>query len=656
MSPAPPQPRSIGQFGSELVAEAQLSRVLLDASPDCVKLLDLTGHLEFMSAPGLRLLGVDDFASVRGRDWAAMRPDEAVSVARGAIAAARAGEIGRFQERWTVPAGASSWWDVNISPIRDDEGRVVKLLAVSRDITEMKRAEEALLESVQHYRSLVDHHPDAVFSFDTTGRFLSANPTFEAMSGYSSAELVGESFAPLVVTDHAERVQAHFQAAVSGSGSRYEAAIRHRSGRRVETGMTNIPILVDRRVVGVFGIAKDLTAQRELETQLRQKQKMEAVGQLAGGVAHDFNNLLTVIKANTEVVLDELAEDHPLRVDLDEVHKATNRAAALTRQLLAFSRQQVLQPRHLDVNAVIVDLQRMLARLIGEDIDFTLDLGRDLGGVLVDPGQLEQVLVNLVVNARDAMPNGGDLIIATRNVELSAGEALRHGAKPGLYVAVAIRDTGMGMSADMQARIFEPFFTTKEVGQGTGLGLATVHGIMLQSGGFVDTRSTPGRGTVFTLFLPLVANGEAAVRTHAAVRASRSPGTETVLVVEDEDTVRESTRRVLTRHGYTVLEASNGVEALTLFAGREGPIDVVLSDAVMPQMSGPELASRLAELRPGLPVIIMSGYTDDDLMRRGAIGSATPFLQKPFSAERLLGAVRDTLDRPGDGRRTARRA
>jgi signal transduction histidine kinase/ActR/RegA family two-component response regulator len=398
-------------------------------------------------------------------------------------------------------------------------------------------------------------------------------------------------------------------------------------------------------MIGNVGTIEDMTVRKGLEAQLRQSQKMDAVGQLAGGVAHDFNNLLTVIKMNVELALEDLGVEHPLHADIQEAAKAAARAATLTRQLLAFGRQQVLEPQMLRLNEVIADLQKMLTRLIGEDIDFTLDLASDLGPVLADPGQLEQVLVNLAINARDAMPRGGQLTITTRNVELSAADAARHpDARAGAHVAVALRDTGVGMSPELQARIFEPFFTTKQIGHGTGLGLATVYGIVTQSGGFVDVTSAPGSGAVFTVYLPLArAIGEPQRRSVPAPLAP-SGGTETILLVEDEDAVRAIARRVLTKYGYTVIEAGNGPEALELLAAHESAIDVVLTDAVMPQMSGPELATAIEARRPDLPVIVMSGYTDVDLLRRGALDSGTSILAKPFTVETLLQAVRARLD------------
>jgi CheY-like chemotaxis protein len=373
---------------------------------------------------------------------------------------------------------------------------------------------------------------------------------------------------------------------------------------------------------------------------------MDAVGRLAAGVAHDFNNLLTVIKMNVELALEDLGVEHPLHADIHEVAKAAGRAATLTRQLLAFSRQQVLQPQVIDLNAVVADLQKMLARLIGEDIEITLDLASDLGLVLADPGQLEQVLVNLAINARDAMPRGGQLTIATRNVELSSLEAARHpGAWAGPYVAVALRDTGEGMTPDVQARIFEPFFTTKQVGDGTGLGLATVYGIVTQSEGFLEVKSAPGRGSMFSVYLPSVQGAGAPSTRSAVASAVRTGGTETILLVEDEDAVRAIARRVLAKHGYTVIEARNGGEALSLLVRSDRAIDMVLTDAVMPQMSGPELAAAIGSLRADLPVLLMSGYTDVDLLRRGALESGVSILGKPFTVETLLRAVRVSLDR-----------
>jgi PAS domain S-box-containing protein len=517
-----------------------------------------------------------------------------------------------------------------------------------RDSAERRQADDALRASEARFRSLSAASPVGIYESDTHGAITYGNPQVLRIFGLSEADALGHGWLARLHPDDVEPVTTGWAAALREQREyAHEYRLVMTDGTIRWVNCRSAPLHDgEGRMVGNVGTIEDITLRKELEAQLRQSQKMDAVGQLAGGVAHDFNNLLTVIKMNVELALEDLGAEHPLHADILEVARAAGRAAALTRQLLAFSRQQVLQPQVIDLNVVIADLQKMLARLIGEDIDFTLDLADDLGFVLADPGQLEQVLVNLAINARDAMPRGGSLTIATRNVELSPLEASRHpDARPGPYVAVALRDTGAGMTPDVQARIFEPFFTTKELGKGTGLGLATVYGIVTQSGGFLDVKSAPGRGAVFTVYLSAVSSGgEAPVRSVAAA-AERAGGTETILLVEDEDAVRAVARRVLTKYGYSVIEARDGGQALAFLGTHDGAIDLVLTDAVMPQMSGLELAAALGTLRPSLPVIVMSGYTDVDLVRRGALDSGAPILTKPFTVESLLTAVRTPLDR-----------
>jgi CheY-like chemotaxis protein len=371
---------------------------------------------------------------------------------------------------------------------------------------------------------------------------------------------------------------------------------------------------------------------------------MEAVGRLAGGVAHDFNNLLTVIAGYSTLTLNELRHDDPLRTNVEEIRAASDRAAALTRQLLAFSRRQILQPRELDLNAVIRNMERMLRRIIGEDIAFRSMLAPELGHIRADPGQIEQVVMNLVVNARDAMPQGGALTIATKHVDLGAGEAgelMLRGAGP--HVALILRDTGTGMDEATRARIFEPFFTTKEAGKGTGLGLSTVYGIVKQSGGGIRVDTEVGRGTTFTLYFLRLA---AEIDDHAArvpLRASPK-GSETVLVAEDDAMVRSLIRRVLRAHGYETLEAADGATAVRLCERHPGPIHLLLTDVVMPELGGRELVERLAQLRPEMRVLFMSGYTDDAIVQHGVPDSDIPFVQKPFTPDALARKVREVLD------------
>ncbi|MEA2766484.1 MAG: hypothetical protein QOK07_2888, partial [Gemmatimonadaceae bacterium] len=399
---------------------------------------------------------------------------------------------------------------------------------------------------------------------------------------------------------------------------------------------------------------RDLTRQRELEDQLGQAQKMEAVGQLAGGVAHDFNNLLTVIMSYSSMLLTDAGTNAEVRGDIQEISDAAGRAAALTRQLLAFSRKQVLQMRPVSVNAVVTDVEKMLRRLIGEDISLTTNLDADLGMINADPGQLEQVLINLAVNARDAMPGGGALTITTDNAELFEEHGDRHlGAAPGKYIMIAVTDTGTGMTKEVQQRLFEPFYTTKGVGKGTGLGLATVHGIVKQSGGDIYVYSELEHGTTFKVYFPRLTKVADVPTVTAEHRAITPRGSETILLAEDDEALRTLGARVLGLLGYKVLVARTGKEALQIVADHTGSIDLIATDVVMPEMNGSQLVERVLEARPAIRVLFMSGYTDDEVMRRGVIDGQTAFLQKPFTPDLLAHKVREVLDLPASEYRFA---
>jgi nitrogen-specific signal transduction histidine kinase/CheY-like chemotaxis protein len=391
---------------------------------------------------------------------------------------------------------------------------------------------------------------------------------------------------------------------------------------------------------------RDLTKQRHLEEQLAQSQKMEAVGQLAGGVAHDFNNLLTVIMSYSAMLLQDLAPDDPQRADIQEIADAAARGSGLTRQLLAFSRKQVLQLRPVSVNDVVADIEKILRRLIGDDVELATTLDPAVSLISSDPGQMEQVLINLAVNARDAMPDGGRLHISTGEVTVPDDDGSDGiDVEPGVYVAIAVRDTGTGMTRDVQQHVFEPFFTTKEPGKGTGLGLPTVYGIAKQAGGTVVIESEPGEGTAVTVYFPRMDDSAVAVPEHPGTHAPLA-GDETVLLVEDDASLRALAARALRINGYEVLMAANGAEALKVAASHPGPVDIVASDVVMPGIGGRQLIEQLVETYAGIKVLFMSGYTNDEIVRRGVLGGGTAFLQKPFTPDQLVRSIRAVLDRP----------
>jgi signal transduction histidine kinase len=422
----------------------------------------------------------------------------------------------------------------------------------------------------------------------------------------------------------------------------YELEGRRQDGKKLFLEATARTHVMRGRTVRITAL-RDMTERRALESQFRQAQKMEAVGRLAGGVAHDFNNLLTVILSYTDMLIEGVSPRDPRTEDLGEIRKATVTAASLTRQLLAFSRQQVIEPRLINLNEIVESSEKMLRRLIGEDIEVQTTLSSAPLTVMIDPGQLEQVIMNLAVNARDAMPTGGKLTLETANVTLDAEHARDHWpVTPGKFAMLAMSDIGCGMDEQTRTLMFEPFFTTKAVGQGTGLGLATVYGIVKQSNGFIWVYSEPGKGTSFKIYFPLLDQTpeQYAIREHSEAPLG---GTETILLAEDATAVRIAARQILERFGYTVLEAANGTDALSIAQNR-GTIDLLLTDVVMPEMSGRELVDRFAKLRPNTRVLFMSGYTDDAIVRHGVLRAGAAYLQKPFSPETLARKVREVLD------------
>jgi PAS domain S-box-containing protein len=496
--------------------------------------------------------------------------------------------------------------------------------------------------------AVVESSDDAIVSKDLDGTIRTWNRAAERIFGYTAEEMVGDSVFRLIPPELHDEERSLLARIRSGEHiAHYETTRVRKDGQRILVSLTLSPLVDARgRLIGASTVKRDVTAQRALENQLQQAQRMEAVGRLAGGIAHDFNNLLTVIQGLSIMTAQQLPEDTPERQNLDQVVRAAERATALTQQLLTFSRRQIAEIRMLDLNDLLTGLETLLRRLIGEHITLQITRAHDLGRVRGNQAQLEQVLMNLVLNARDAMPTGGVLSLATRNVEISdlmGREQLR--LNPGPYVMLSVGDTGVGMDAVTQASIFEPFFTTKSPGQGTGLGLSTVYAIVQQAGGAIYVYSEPEVGSTFKVYFPRV---DVPVESHAEAESvarlvNELPGLGAVLVVEDEPAVRSFAGQVLRQAGYRVLEAATGDEAVALASAPGETLAALLADVVMPGMNGPVLAERVRALHPGIAVLYMSGYTDDMVLRAGVVTDTSSFIQKPFTPEGLLARVRSAL-------------
>jgi len=623
---------------------------LTENSPDVIARFDRAYRHVYVNAAVEKATGIPS-AAWSGRTHEELGLPDAFA-ARWREVLARVFETGQPSEmrfEFATPDGPR-WYDSRLVPELGADA-VETVMAIGRDVTEQRQAEEARREREAHFRSLSASSPVGIFQCDNAGNVAYTNPRLLQIWGATHAELLDHGWLARVHPDDARSLFARWTVALE-AGEQYEHEFRlllpDGAVRWVRGRSAPLRNAVGEQV-GAVGTIEDITERRALEEQLRQAQKIEAVGQLAGGIAHDFNNIVTAIKLHTELLLEELAPGDGRREDAEEVRKGAIRAAGLTRQLLAFSRQQLMAPVVLDLNDAVAELRKMVGRLLGADIEIVTTLAPDAGQVLADCGQMEQVLVNLAVNARDAMPAGGRLTIRTANVALDGLFSDEHPiTAAGEYVMLCVSDTGCGMSPDVQARIFEPFYSTKAPGRGSGLGLAMVHGIVKQSGGEIRVRSEPGRGSSFTIYLPRVrgtgADAGAGTRPTPLSAPALTATREVVLLVEDEDAVRTVARRILVRHGYVVLEACNGREALSIAERREGAIDLVVTDAVMPELGGAEVIRALRASRPGIGVLLMSGYTDDEMLRRGILDAETSFLAKPFTAGGLLRRVREVLD------------
>ena len=627
-------------------SEARFRR-LLEWAPDAIVTVGGDGRIVFVNERTGRLFGYDA-AELLGQPVEMLVPER--------VRPAHEGQCRAYQhEPQPRPMGVGLELsarrkdgsefpvEISLSPVQSDDGVLVSCAV--RDVTARHQAEEAMRRSEARYRALFMDALTANYVSTPDGRLVGCNPAFAQLFGFASVEEAMASD-PASFFARPEARQEFLDLLRAQKRLEYrESTLRRRDGRPVHV-IENVVGTFDEQgdLVEIKGYLIDVTQRKQLEEQLRLSQKLEAVGRLAGGIAHDFNNLLTVMLGHAELLLDELPAGSQSHANVEEIRGAAVRAADLTRQLLAFSRRQLLQPTVLNLNEVVRGIDSLMRRLIGEDVDLRTELGARLGHVKADRGQLEQVIVNLVVNARDAMPRGGRLTIETGNVELDEEYVSLHGSViPGRYALLAISDTGVGMDAETIRQIFEPFFTTKGPEKGTGLGLATVYGIVKQSGGNIWVYSEPGQGATFKVYLPLV-DEPLEPRTAPARAVEKLGGSETILLVEDEASVRDLATRVLTHRGYRVLGARDGEEALRLVEQHAGPIDLVLTDVVLPQMSGRELIGRLAPRVPNAAVLFMSGYTHNAIQHHGVLERGIEFLQKPFGPNDLARRVREVLD------------
>ncbi len=513
--------------------------------------------------------------------------------------------------------------------------------------TRLQQAEEALRKERNFSQSIIDTAQAIILLLNPDGSVAEFNPYMEKLSGYSIEEVRGKDWFETFLPEHdRQKIGELFTKAISDIKTKGNInPIVTRDGKELTIEWFD-RTLKDKNgdITGILAIGQDITERRNIEEQLRQSQKMEAIGMLASGVAHDFNNLLTVILGNAQLASMNVVKDESLRKRIEEIKKAGEKAASLTRQLLAFSRKQIVQPKLLDINEVINEMEKMLKHMIGENIDFQTVLGPELWKICADPGQINQIIMNMVINSRDAMLRGGGLTIETANADLNENYFCEHGIKevPGHYVMLAVSDTGSGMDKETQEHIFEPFFTTKEVGQGTGLGLSTIYGIVKQNNGFIWVYSEPGKGTTFKVYLPKVKDVEPEEKEQTPV--DDSGGSETVLIVEDNDNLRKFAQRALQMYGYRILDAENGEDALRVCGEYEGQIDLMITDVVMPKMGGREAAERLQHLYPQIKVIYMSGYTDNTIVHYGVLAPELNFIQKPFTPKGLARKVRETLE------------
>ena len=631
---------------AKLIESEQRYKQLVNEATDIIYRTDLTGHFTFVNPIATQFMRRTREELIGLHYLELIREDYRQSAA----------DFYRRQVKERIPAtylefpavakdGSEIWIGQNVQLLMRN-GQPVEMQAVARDITARKKVEEQLLLSEERFSKAFNFMPLAMsLTSFTDMRIIEVNQSFLTLNGYQRDEVIGKTAPELDLwADSEEERQFLERLKTKHSVRDQEIKVPSKDGN-VRTYVISAEIINLRGEECVLAVTRDITEHRALEEQLRHAQRMESIGQLAGGVAHDFNNILTAILGYSQISIRRLGIQHPVTQNIEQIQKAGTRAASLTRQLLAFSRRQMLQPELVDLNALVADMKNMAQRLIGEDITLTTILKSELGQIKADPGQIEQVILNLVINARDAMLNGGIITIETDDVKVDQSFSRSHPPMSlGHYVLLAISDNGVGMNAATQKRIFEPFFTTKEVGKGTGLGLSTVYGIVKQSDGFIWVHSQVGQGTTFKLYLPRVEEIEEPEAASTTNQPELTTGHENILIVEDEDQVRDLAKEILEEMGYSVMTAADGAEGVRICQVFPSRFDLVIADVVMPMISGTELAQKVSKLQPQAKILYMSGYTSDSMVRHGVLEHEVFFLQKPFTPTSLTDKVREVLD------------
>jgi two-component system, cell cycle sensor histidine kinase and response regulator CckA len=632
----------------EMQRNLALLQGIMEGSPDAIFVKDLQGCYVMVNSAGARYLGRTPEEVIGKDDTQLFGPEVGREIGERDRIVLQSGETGIFEQVFNL-AGVARTFLTTKGPFRDANGRDIGVLGVSRDITERKRAEEEMHRSQQKLTIHFEHTPLAVVEWDLEFRVTAWNPSAERIFGYTRDEAVGQRGSFIVPVQFRQYVDEVWRALISQKGgSRSTNDNITKDGRTISCEWYNTPLVDESgKVLGVASLVHDVTERVALEERLRQSQKMEAVGRLAGGVAHDFNNLLTVILGYSQIVAEGVPAGSRMAEGVAQIKSAADRAAGITRQLLAFSRKAVLSPRVINLNDILLNLDSLLRRLIGEDVEVLTVPANDLGSVKADPGQIEQVVMNLALNARDAMPLGGKLTLETSNAQFDESYTQHHQpAEPGPYVMLAVSDTGHGMTPETQARIFEPFFTTKEVGKGTGLGLSMVYGIVKQSGGYIWVYSEPDRGTTFKIYLPRVDQPAESAGAENRPRSVQR-GSETILLVEDDPQLRQLSSSILAHCGYKVLTASGPEEGLAISKENHHDIRLLVTDVVMPRMNGRQLAEKILQISPNVKVLYISGYTSNAIVHYGVLDPGLWFLPKPFTLSALMAKVREVLDSGG---------